>query len=118
MRALWMLIGLALLVGCGFGVWQWREVGRQAIYVIPPGAVSEQGSGEHAPVLPETITLTLGVRDTLVIRNEDSAPVEVGGIVIGPGQQYTQRYHNAGTFDLVCTLHVSERMRVIVQRLG
>jgi hypothetical protein len=123
-RLRWILIALGLalviaVVAMNFPTWyeNWRlerEATQQVVYVVPKGTVSKIGSGQAVNVLPGMVALTVGSRDTLVIRNEDDFPLEVGGLRIKPGEQYIQKFTRAGTFDLVCSVHTSERIRVVV----
>lgn len=111
------MVVLAASLGGAVGYWHTqRQLERQVVYVIPPGTVERLEAGEAVDVLPATIELTLGRRDVLVIRNDDSRPVTIGPFKVAPGQQFTQRYHNAGTYDLICSIHPGEQLRVVVSR--
>jgi hypothetical protein len=108
-----------LVLALGSAVWwlsAWRAEARRVEFVVPPGTAARLAAGEEPAILPQTITLTLGLRDTLVIRNEDTQSVQIGPFKIEPGQQFVQRYYNPGTYDLVCSIHESEQLRVIVRR--
>lgn len=110
---------LALVVLGAGGAWWWlqsRAAARELVYVIPPGTVDRLAAGETIEVLPGTINLTLGAQDTLVIRNEDAQTVTIGPYVLQPGQQYTQRFYNPGSFEMVCSVHPSSQLRIIVRR--
>jgi hypothetical protein len=91
---------------------------REVVFTVPEGSVARLAAGEDVQILPPTIELTLGEKDVLIIRNDDTEPITVGPFKIEPGQRFRQQYHNAGTFDLMCTLHESERLRVVVKRPG
>lgn len=113
-----VLLALVIVVA-GAGYWylnQRREDERQLIFTVPPGSVARLAAGEELDILPSTIQLSLRGQDTLIIRNDDTETIQVGPFTIAPGQQFQQRYYNPGTYDLVCTLHESERLRVIVER--
>lgn len=88
---------------------------RQLLYVVPQGTIAKVGTGLSASVLPNQVELTIGKQDTLVIRNEDLYPIEVGGLLIHPGQQYKQQFTKPGTFDLLCSVHDDTKIRVIVK---
>lgn len=88
---------------------------RQLVYVVPQGTIAKVGTGLSASILPNQVELTIGKQDTLVIRNEDLYPIEVGGLLIHPGQQYKQQFTKPGTFDLVCSVHDNTKIRVIVK---
>ncbi|MEN9936905.1 MAG: hypothetical protein RLZZ387_3484 [Chloroflexota bacterium] len=111
--------GLLAALALGLGAWQWsawRAESRQLVFTVPPGTAQRMAAGEEVSVLPGTIELDLSTHDTLVIRNDDSAAVTIGPFKIEPGQRFVQRYTNPGTFDMMCTLHSSQRVRVVVRR--
>jgi hypothetical protein len=115
------LVFLALLAAgiAGTGVWyehQRRNAERYLVFTVPPGSVARLASGEQLDILPQTIELSLRGKDTLVIRNEDVQPIQVGPFKIDPGQQFEQRYYNPGVYELICTLHQSQRLRIVVSR--
>jgi hypothetical protein len=112
------VLALLTTLAAGLGLWrwvEWRAETRQLVYVVAPGTAARLAAGEHVEVLPATIEIDLDTHDTLVIRNDDSAPVTVGPFKIEPGQRFVQRYTNPGTFDMLCTLHGEQRMRVLVR---
>jgi hypothetical protein len=121
----WGLIGLGGLFVVGiivvnFAGWQqaWRasrEATRQLVYVVPPGTTAKLGAGQAVNVLPGTVELQIGGQDTLIIRNEDVFPIDIGGVKIDTGQSYIQQFTVPGTFDLVCSVHTSDKIRVIVK---
>ncbi|MDL1896821.1 hypothetical protein FBQ82_11130 [Anaerolineae bacterium CFX7] len=120
----WALIALGVIFIVGIGVmnlagWQqtWRatrQATRQVVYVVPEGTAAQLGAGQAVNVLPGTVELEIGAQDTLVIRNEDALPIEIGGMRIEPGQAYIQQFTAPGVFDLVCSVHSADRIRVIV----
>lgn len=121
----WGLVGLGVLfvvgiVAANFAGWQqaWREsreATRRLVYVVPAGTVARLGAGQAVNVLPASVELRLGGQDTLVIRNEDMFPIDVGGVRIDTGQSYIQQFTVPGTFDLVCSVHSGDKIRVIVK---
>lgn len=117
----WLIGGaLVALVALALAAAAWWQSGpsaeeRQVVYSVPPGTVARMATGEHLDVLPATIALTLGKQDILVIRNDDSQPIQVGPFKIEPGQRFVQQYYNRGTFDLICTIHENERLRIIIE---
>jgi hypothetical protein len=123
-RMRWVLIALGVLFIAGimavnvfnlFGVRGSDDAAaRELVYVVPEGTSAKLNAGQVVAVLPNQVELVIGAQDTLVIRNADSAPIEVGGVKIQPGQQYKQQFTRPGTFDLVCSVHDSDRIRVVV----
>ncbi|MEM8530585.1 MAG: hypothetical protein AAGF95_07070 [Chloroflexota bacterium] len=106
-----------LLIGFG-GFWWWNEQrteARQLVYTIPAGTMDRVLAGEEVSVLPGTINLTVGYQDILVIQNDDTQPIDIGTFRLAPGQQYRQQFFNPGTFELVCSVHADQELRVEVQ---
>lgn len=112
--------GLALLISVGLGgLWLLREaraVSRTYLVRIPPGTAARLAAGEEFEVFPQRIELKLSEHDTLVIRNDDSEALTVGPYRIEPGQRFVQHYEGPGTFDLICSLHGAEGLRIVVTR--
>ncbi len=118
-RVALVILALVAISGVGAGFWyenQQRNASRVLVFTVPPGSVARLAAGEQLEILPQTIELSLRGKDTLVIRNEDVQPIQVGPFKIDPGQQFEQRYYNPGTYELVCTLHESQRLRIVVSR--
>jgi plastocyanin len=106
-----LLAGLILL---GIGVIWWQhQRPHEVVFAVPPGTVARQAAGTAISVLPATITLQQN--DVLIIRNDDTVPVQIGPFPIMPGQRFVQQYFNAGTYDLVCTIHQGQRLRIVVE---
>ncbi|NJO85084.1 MAG: hypothetical protein HC828_21630 [Blastochloris sp.] len=116
-RMLILPVALALLL-LGGGVWWWntgRTADREVVFTVPQGTADRLAAGETVQVLPQTIELTRGWKDILVIRNEDNQQVTIGPYVLEPGQAFRQRYYSRGTFDLVCSIHPGDQLRVVVR---
>lgn len=111
-------IGVVAILAIGAAAW-WLQApsaaDREVVFVIPPGTAARGASGAATPALPQTINLTLNRQDVLVIRNDDSQAVQIGPFKIEPGQRFVQQYYNRGTYELMCTIHVAQRMQVIVR---
>ena len=88
---------------------------REALYVIPKGTWSRRMAGERLDILPPELRLTLGVRDILVLRNDDEVPQVFGPVLIMPAQSFTMPFRQAATYQFACSLHVSGQLSVIVQ---
>jgi plastocyanin len=84
------------------------------VYSVPAGTIERLANGEDVAVLPQQIKLTLGVADILVIRNDDTQPMQVGPFKVEPGQSFTQQYYNRGTYALVCSIHRGEQLQIVV----
>lgn len=114
------LASLALLIGLGIGgLWLLYEARAQArTYVVrvPPGTAARIAAGEEVELFPQRIELKLSEYDTLEVRNDDSEPLTIGPYRIAPGQRFVQHYEGPGTFDLVCSIHGPEGLRIVVTR--
>lgn len=87
---------------------------REAVYVIPKGTWARRMAGENLHVLPDEIHLTLGVRDTLVLRNDDDVPQLFGPVLIMPGQSFSLPFQRAARYPFACALHVKGSLDVVV----
>ena len=113
MRLRWLpLLGGVLILG-GLAAASWLALApiaprpaaeRELLYVIPKGASARAG-GEGQSPLPSTVRLVLGVRDILVLRNDDTVPMQIGPLRLAPGQSYRLPFHQPGALQLACTFH-------------
>jgi hypothetical protein len=88
---------------------------REALYVIPKGTWSRRMAGENLDILPQELRLVLGVRDILVLRNDDEVPQVFGPVLVMPGQSFTMPFRQASTYQFACSLHVSGQLSVVVR---
>ncbi len=87
---------------------------RDQLFEIPKGTWERRMKGDKTSILPEHITLTLGVRDVLLLRNSDTVPQIFGPVLIMPGQDFRLPFAQAGEHPFDCTAHVSGKMTVLV----
>lgn len=87
---------------------------REIVYVIPPGTLAGNKTGRPMDLLPPEIHLTLGVRDVLVLTNDDSAAHYVGPIVLASRQTYRIPFRRPGRFQYACSLHTAGRLTIVV----
>jgi hypothetical protein len=88
---------------------------REQLFEIPKGTWERRMKGDKTSILPERITLTLGVRDVLLLRNSDSVPQVFGPVLIMPGQDFRLPFAQSGEHPFDCTAHASGRMTVVVE---
>lgn len=88
---------------------------REQLFEIPKGTWERRMKGIDASILPEKITLTLGVRDVLLLRNGDTVPQIFGPVLIMPGQDFRLPFAQAGEHPFDCTAHASGKMTVVVE---
>jgi len=116
----WLLaIGLAslLLLGeLGWAALMPIEVSsHDEVFEIPHGTWARRMAGEKVEILPQTIQLTLGVNDVLVLRNADEVPHVFGPTLVMPGQSFSLPFASASTYSFLCTAHASGQLNVIVE---
>lgn len=94
---------------------------REEVFEIPKGTWAERMSGNPVNILPDRIYLALGVRNLLVLRNQDDVPQMFGPTLIMPGQSFKLPFELASEYEFACTAHASGQMTVVVDpepRLG
>lgn len=117
-RLLWIL---ALLGAAFAGALAWAAFtpvasdSREAVYEIPKGTWARRMAGEKLDILPQEIRLAIGVRDILVLRNQDDVPQVFGPVLIMPGQSFSMPFRQASSYQFACSLHVSGQLSVIVE---
>ncbi|MGW8391915.1 cupredoxin domain-containing protein [Pseudoduganella sp. HUAS MS19] len=110
-----------LLAAAVAGVLAWgayapiRAATRDALFEIPKGTWDRRMAGGKAEILPDTITLVLGVNDVLLLRNSDTVPQVFGPVLIMPGQDFRLPFEQAGEHPFACTAHASGQMTVVVK---
>ena len=110
-----------LVVGAMLATLAWAALApitspsRDELFEIPAGTYARRMAGDKVEVLPDTIRLTLGVRDVLLLRNLDDVPQVFGPALIMPGQSFRLPFEVASTYSFACTAHASGAMNVIVE---
>jgi hypothetical protein len=113
-------IALLLATGCALGAAGWaalapvRSASRDEVFVIPQGTWARRMAGDAVGILPDEIRLTLGVRDVLVLRNQDEVPQIFGPTLMMPGQSFRLPFALASSYQFACTAHASGQMTVTV----
>ncbi|WP_246312673.1 cupredoxin domain-containing protein [Pseudaquabacterium terrae] len=87
---------------------------RDEPFEIPKGTWARRMAGDKVEILPDTIRLTLGLNDVLLLRNRDDVPQVFGPVLIMPGQSFRLPFETASTYSFACTAHASGQMSVIV----
>ena len=114
-------IGITLVLALLAAVLAWaafaplRAASREQLFEIPKGTWERRMKGDRTSILPERITLTLGLRDVLLLRNSDAVPQMFGPVLIMPGQEFRLPFAQAGEHPFDCTAHASGRMTVVVE---
>jgi hypothetical protein len=111
-KILWrVLLGLGLVSLLAWFFATRYETARQIVYVIPPGV----GAGQVTLKMPDEIVLTLGVKDTIVIENQDDVIHTFGPFVVAPHTTMTHRFYNVVNYQGVCTFHQERQMSLVVK---
>jgi hypothetical protein len=87
---------------------------RDALFEIPRGTYAHRMAGEKVDIFPQTVRLTLGLNDVLVLRNADTVPHIFGPTLILPGQSFRLPFSTASTYSFECTAHPNGGLSVIV----
>ena len=116
MKAVLALVLALLLAGLAWAALAPINVdSRDELFEIPKGTFARRMAGEKVEILPDTITLTLGLNDVLLLRNLDEVPQVFGPALIMPGQSFRLPFERASTYSFACTAHASGQMNVIVE---
>ena len=112
----WLMSGAALLLsGLAWAALAPIAPGtRDELFEIPAGTWARRMAGAKIEILPDTIHLTLGVNDVLLLKNLDEVPQVFGPVLIMPGQSFRLPFELASTYSFACTAHASGQMSVIV----
>jgi hypothetical protein len=92
-----------------------RSASRDELFEIPKGTWARRMAGDAVEILPDTIRLTLGVRDVLVLRNLDEVPQVFGPTLMMPGQSFRLPFALASSYQFDCTAHASGQMTILVE---
>jgi hypothetical protein len=113
-------VGFAALAAAALGVAAWAGFAPLAVdsrdepFVIPKGTWARRMAGDKVEVLPPRIELTLGLNDTLLLRNLDDVPQQFGPVLVMPGQSFRLPFELASTYGFDCTAHASGQMTIVV----
>ena len=88
---------------------------REEVFEIPKGTWARRMAGDKVEILPNTIRLTLGMKDVLLLRNLDDVPQTFGPALMMPGQSFRLPFEVASDYQFACTAHASGQMTVIVE---
>jgi len=91
-----------------------RLASRDQLFEIPKGTWARRMAGDKVEILPDRIDLTLGLNDTLLLRNLDEVPQQFGPVLIMPGQSFRLPFEAASTYSFACSAHASGQMSVVV----
>jgi hypothetical protein len=110
-----------LMAGCALGLTAWAALtpvsspSRDEIFEIPKGTWARRMAGDPVEILPDEIRLTLGVKDILVLMNQDDVPQIFGPTLMMPGQSFRLPFAQASSYQFACTAHASGQMTILVE---
>jgi hypothetical protein len=111
---------IAFLSACALAVAGWAAVTpvtsptRDEVFEIPKGTWARRMAGDSVEILPDEIRLTLGVKDILVLQNQDDVPQIFGPTLMMPGQSFRLPFATASSYQFDCTAHASGQMTIRV----
>jgi len=109
------LLLAVLLAGLAWAAcWPLTLDSRDQLFEIPKGTFARRMAGDKVEILPDRIDLTLGLNDTLLLRNLDEVPQQFGPVVIMPGQSFRLPFEVASTYSFACSAHASGQLSVVV----
>jgi hypothetical protein len=113
-----LVTGVLVAVALGAAGWAafapFSEGSRAVTYVIPPGTAARLKAGESLSVLPSPIHLTVGIRDLLVLTNDDDAIHQLGPVILGSRQTYRIPFRRPGAFQFACSLHAGGTLSLVI----
>lgn len=92
-----------------------RVDSQEALFEIPRGTWERRMAGDPVEILPDTIYLTLGLQDILLLKNSDDVPQIFGPTLIMPGQNFRLPFEVASEYLFVCSAHSSGQMTIVVE---
>jgi len=92
-----------------------HSASREQLFAIPKGTWQRRMSGDKVEILPNHIRLTLGLRDILVLKNEDDVPQIFGPTLMMPGQSFRLPFEKASAYQFACSAHASGQMTILVE---
>ena len=114
-RVLMAIAAVALIALTWGAVTPLRSASREHVFVIPKGTWARRMAGQKVEILPDHIRLTLGLRDILVLRNQDDVPQIFGPTLMMPGQSFRLPFDRPAQYQFACTAHASGQMTIDVE---
>jgi len=122
-RGGFIMIGMLAIIALMSGLFvianrhETEEIAQGLQFVIPAGASAnvDVPTIDSAIAIPTEIVFAEGDVAVLSIRNDDAVANRAGPWVIGPGQTYTVKFDNPGTYDYVCSVDAAESVTITVE---
>jgi hypothetical protein len=109
-----------LLGAIALGVPAWgafapiRSEAKEQVYEIPKGTWARRQAGEKFDLIPDTIHMTVGVKDVLVMKNHDDVPHLFGPVLIMPDQSFQLPFRKPASYIFTCPLHTKGQLTIVV----
>lgn len=88
-----------------------QEAWRTVTFVIPAGAAA----GQTVVAFPNEVVLTVGLKDTIVIENQDDEIHLFGPFVVAPRSTVTKQFKTPALYQGECTFHQARQMTLVVE---
>lgn len=85
---------------------------RERLFVFPRGAAVLRS--QAGPLVPAELRLTLGVRDVLLLRNDDLAPHVFGQVLVLPAHAVRLPFEQPGDYPFACDIAPASTVTVRV----
>jgi len=90
------------------------EPDRDQVFAIPKGTWARRMAGDKVEILPSVVRLTLGIKDVLVLENQDDVPQVFASVLLMPEQTFRLPFEMASSYQFACTAHASGQMTITV----
>ncbi len=108
-----LVIALVLLAWAAFAPIGGAD--RKVLLEITSGTMARKQAGEINGALPRTVRLTLGVRDVLHVKNNDTVLHYLGAIALKPGKQLQLPFEDAGERAFTSSAHFGGTLTLVVE---
>lgn len=88
---------------------------RNHVLIIGEGALARRLAGDITNALPLAVRLTVGVRDVLHVKNNDTAAHYLGAILIKPGKELRLPFEDASQRVFTSSAHFGGKLTVVVE---
>jgi len=92
-----------------------RADSRQYVIVITEGTAERIEAGVEESNIPHEIEMVLGVKDVLVIRNEDTVWHTVGPYGVAAGKTIVARFTHSGEITQTCSITPTGTVRIVIR---
>lgn len=88
---------------------------RNHVLEITQGTLARRLAVDIGGALAPTVRLTLGVRDVLHVKNNDSAPHYLGAVLLAPGEELRLPFEQASQREFSSSAHFGGKLTVVVE---